>query len=264
MLILLRKFRFIIYVLGLLLIPLLVGGCADTSVMVGEKSTSDLPTVVEAYLREYQPGPEPRLFQTTYLYDRNGELLAEIFGEGRRTWVSLERISPFLIDATVATEDASFFSNSGIDPMRIAKAALDNWRNDEVTSGASTITMQLARNLFMGPEQRYDPSMDRKLLEVGLAQRLTETFTKNELLEMYLNLLNYGNLAYGPEAAAQTYFRKPASDLTLAEANLRFGLDRLGQGYYHDAKRFLSLSQVHAQKAFDGSPPERCAKRVDS
>jgi len=220
----LRDFRSTISVLILLLAVLLAGGCANTSVMVGAKSTSDLPVAVEEYLRQYQPGPEPRLFQTTYLYDRNGQLLAEIFGEGRRTWVSLERISPFLIDATVATEDASFYSNSGVDPMRIAKAALDNWRNDEVVSGASTITMQLARNLFIGPEQRYDPSMDRKLLEVGLAQRLTETFTKDELLEMYLNLLNYGNLAYGPEAAAQTYFRKPAADLTPAEASFLAGI----------------------------------------
>ncbi len=79
-------------------------------------------------------------------------------------------------------------------------------RRAQVVSGASTITMQLARNLFMGPDQRYAQSMDRKLLEAGLAQELTTLFRKDELLEMYLNLLNYGHLTYGPEAASQVYF----------------------------------------------------------
>jgi penicillin-binding protein 1C len=207
-----------------LLITQLLAGCSVASDMVGEPPASDLPDIVEQYLREYQPGPLPRLFQTTYIYDRNGELLAEIFGEGRRTWVSLDRVSPYLVDATVTTEDATFYSNLGIDPVRVAKAALDNWRQNEIVSGASTITMQLARNLFLGPDQRYDASMDRKVLEAGLAQRLTSTFTKDELLEMYLNLLNYGNLAYGPEAAAQTYFGKPAADLTIGEATFLAGI----------------------------------------
>ena len=84
--------------------------------------------------------------------------------------------------------------------------------------------MQLARNLFLGPDQRYDQTMDRKMLEAGLAQELTTLFTKDELLEMYLNLLNYGHLAYGPEAASQVYFGKPAADLTLAEATLLAGI----------------------------------------
>jgi penicillin-binding protein 1C len=136
----------------------------------------------------------------------------------------LESISPELIRATVATEDASFYQNSGIDPLRIVASFVRNAQAGEIVSGASTITMQLARNLFLGPEQRYDQTLDRKVLEAGLAQELTELYTKDELLEMYLNLLNYGNLAYGPEAAAQTYFGKSASDLTLAEASFLAGI----------------------------------------
>ena len=93
-----------------------------------------------------------------------------------------------------------------------------------MVSGASTITMQLARNLFMGPDQRYAQSMDRKLLEAGLAQELTSLFSKDELLEMYLNLLNYAHLTYGPEAASQIYFGVSAADLTLAQASLLAGL----------------------------------------
>ncbi len=179
---------------------------------------------VEAYLQQYQPGPQPRLFQTTRLYDRRGALLAELWDEGRRTWTPLVQISQHLIDATIAAEDASFYVNAGIDPARIAGAALQNVQQGEIVSGASTITMQLARNLFLGPEQRYDQNFDRKLLEAGLAQELATLFSKDEVLEMYLNLLNYGHLAYGPEAAAQVYFAKPASDLNLAESALLAGI----------------------------------------
>jgi len=192
--------------------------------MVGDRPASRLPVVVEAYLQKYQPGPLPRLFQTTYLYDRNGIQLAELFEEGRRTWVGLGLISPNLVNATIATEDDSFYSNMGIDPLRMVAAAWQNQQEGEIISGASTITMQLARNLFLRPEERFDPSMDRKVLEVGLAQELYTSYTKAEVLEMYLNLLNYGNLAYGPEAAAQTYFSKSAAELDLAEATMLAGI----------------------------------------
>lgn len=191
---------------------------------LGPRAAADPLTAVESYLQQYQPGPLPRVFQTTRLYDRHGALLAELFDEGQRTWAPLERISQHLIDATVATEDATFFVNNGVDPVRIAGALLNNLQTGEITSGASTITMQLARNLFLGPDQRYDQSVDRKLIEVGLAQELTTLYSKAELLEMYLNLLNYGNQTYGPEAAAQRYFGKLAADLTQAEAALLAGI----------------------------------------
>ncbi len=126
----------------------------------------------------------------------------------RRVWVSLDKVSPHLIDATVAVEDATFFTNPGVGAGRIAGAAIQNLQEGGIVSGASTITMQLARNLFLGVDQRYDQSFDRKVLEAGLAQELTDLYDKDELLEMYLNLLNYGQLAYGPEAAAQVYFGK--------------------------------------------------------
>jgi penicillin-binding protein 1C len=209
----------------LLMFILITSACfGKAQEMVGARPASRLPAVVETYLQTYQPGPLPRLFQTTYLYDRNGVQIAELFGEGRRTWIALNRMSPHLINATIATEDASFYDNMGIDPLRIAVAAWQNHQSGEIISGASTITMQLARNLFLGPEERYNPNMDRKVLEVGLAQELTTRYTKAEILEMYLNLLNYGNLAYGPEAAAHTYFGKAAEDLDLAEATLLAGI----------------------------------------
>lgn len=207
-----------------LLMALLLSACQPANQSIGPRPALELSAVVEAYLQQYQPGPLPRLFQTTYLYARDGTLLAELYDEGRRAWAGIGDISPHLINATIATEDATFFTNTGIDPARIAGAALQNLEEGDVVSGASTITMQLARNLFLGFEERYDQNLDRKILEAGLASELTTAYSKNELLEMYLNLLNYGHLTYGPEAAAQVYFGKSAADLTLAEATLLAGI----------------------------------------
>ncbi|MDI9549017.1 MAG: transglycosylase domain-containing protein [Chloroflexota bacterium] len=214
----------------LLVFALLLAGCGSLNLfggraeLIGERKAEDPMAAAEAYMRQYQPGPLPRVFQTTRIYDRRGRLLAETFGEGRRVWVSLDKVSPHLIDATVAVEDATFFTNPGVDAGRIAGAAIQNLQEGGIVSGASTITMQLARNLFLGVDQRYDQSFDRKVLEAGLAQELTDLYDKDELLEMYLNLLNYGQLAYGPEAAAQVYFGKSAADLTAAEAALLAGI----------------------------------------
>ncbi len=209
----------------LLVLALLLAGCVPMATnQLGERPAADPLDAVEAYLQRYQPGPARRVFQTTRLYDRHGTLLAERWDEGRRTWVGLDHISQHLIQATIATEDATFYINTGVDAARIFGAAFRNAQEGEITSGASTITMQLARNLFLGPDQRYSQDMDRKMLEAGLAQELTTLFTKDELLEMYLNLLNYGHLAYGPEAASQVYFGIPVAELTLAQATLLAGI----------------------------------------
>ncbi len=208
---------------GLLALALLLAGCAPPN-QLGGRPAASVQESAEIYLQRYQPGPLPRIFESTHVVDRHGAPLAELWEEGRRTWVPLEAISQHLIDATIATEDATFYVNLGVDPARIAGAALQNAQQGGVVSGASTITMQLARNLFLGPDSRYAVNMDRKMLEAGLAQELTSLFSKDELLEMYLNLLNYGHLAYGPEAASQVYFAKPAAELTLAEATLLAGI----------------------------------------
>ena len=208
---------------SLILLALGLSGCAATQ-SIGPRPAPDVLGATEAYLQRYQPGTMPRVFQTSRYFDRQGRLLAERWEEGRRTWVGLDRISPHLLNATIAAEDSTFYSNTGVDPMRIAGAALQNAQEGGVVSGASTITMQLARNLFLGPDDRYTQTVDRKMSEAGFAQELTAQFSKDELLEMYLNLLNYGQLAYGPEAAAQAYFGKSAADLTLAEAAILAGI----------------------------------------
>jgi penicillin-binding protein 1C len=221
-------------VLSIFFATMLLVGCDDIGAYPGayalpgstidSRVAEQTMAVVEEYLQTYQPGPTPRLFQTTRLTDRNGVLIAELMGEGRRTWIPLDQVSPFLIQATIATEDASYYENNGIDVWRIAGALLRNIQSGTVVSGASTITMQLARNLFVAPEKRDEETVDRKLLEAGIAQELTDLYSKDEILEMYLNLLNYGQLTYGPEAAAQVYFGKSAADLTLGEASMMAGL----------------------------------------
>jgi penicillin-binding protein 1C len=201
----------------------LLGSSSRTTLLGTERAETPL-AAAEAYMRQYQPGELPRVFQTTRIFDRHGVLIGEMFGEGRRTWVPLDQIAQTLQDATVAVEDATFYTNPGVDAKRIAGAALQNLQEGEIVSGASTITMQLARNLFLGPDQRYDQSVDRKVLEAGIAQELNDLYSKEEILEMYLNLANYGQLAYGPEAAAQVYFGKHAAELTMAEATMLAGI----------------------------------------
>jgi len=198
---------------------------SDPVAMLGERPPGSVKDAAEYYLQLFQPGDQlPRIFETTHIYDRKGVLLAEIFDEGRRTWVGLDRISPYLINATIATEDSTFFFNSGIDARRIVGAAIQNAEAGGVVSGASTITMQLVRALFLLPGSRYQQSMERKSVELELARQLPARFSKAEILEMYLNLANYGHLTYGPEAAAQVYFDKSAADLSLAEATLLAGI----------------------------------------
>ena len=180
--------------------------------------------IAEAYIASYQPGPLPRIFEHSIITDRNGAVLGEWIDEGRRTWIPLGRISPNVVDAMVATEDSSFFLNQGIDMRRLLGAIVQNAASGDIVSGASTLTMQLARNLFFVPDVRFDQSVERKSYETLIAQDLTRLYTKDELLEMYLNLVNFGHRAYGVEAAAQTYFGKAAADLTLAEASLIAGI----------------------------------------
>jgi peptidoglycan glycosyltransferase len=169
-------------------------------------------------------------FQTTRIFDRNGTLLYELFGDGKRTPVKLADISPLLINATVAIEDKTFFQNKGVDYEGIAKALIRSFSAGEVTGGASTITQQLIKRVVLTDEERNE-TWQRKLKEAVLAQELTRRYSKNEILELYLNEIYYGSLAYGVEAASQVYFGKPAKDLNLAQAALLAGLPQLPNAY---------------------------------
>ncbi|MBN1992165.1 MAG: penicillin-binding protein 1C [Anaerolineae bacterium] len=165
-------------------------------------------------------------FATTQILDREGNLLWEIVDPtgGRRTYVPLAQISPYLKNATVATEDRFFYLNVGVDPIAIARAVYYNVSEDRIVSGASTITQQLAKMILLTPEERVEQSYARKIKEAVLAVEINRRYTKDQILEIYLNQIYYGNLAYGIEAAAQTYFGKSAGELTLPEAAMLAGL----------------------------------------
>jgi 1A family penicillin-binding protein len=176
------------------------------------------------------PSPD-RLYEqtataTTRIYDRYGRLLYEILDphSGAHTPIPLDQVPEACVDATIATEDASFYRNPGVDGWAIVRALWINLRGGEILSGGSTITQQLARNVLLSPEERTEVSLERKLRETILAWRLARTYTKDEILTLYLNETYYGNLAYGIEAAARTYFAKSAADLDLAECALLAGL----------------------------------------
>ena len=165
-----------------------------------------------------------RNFESSFIHDRYGEILYESFREGRRTYVALEDIPPALIDATLAIEDDSFYSNPGIDVAATLRAFLQYVGLARGSSGGSTITQQLVRNLLFTPERRAERSIDRKLEEIALAMVLTQRKGKDEILELYLNEIYYGNLAYGAQAAASTFFNKDVSRVTLGEPARLAGL----------------------------------------
>lgn len=155
------------------------------------------------------------------LYDDRGGLLREVLsGEaGWSTWVPLQQMGPDLAAAVVAVEDKRFYHHPGIDPLAILRAAWLNLRQREVVSGGSTLTMQLARQLYRLPRRWY-----AKPLEALLALRLEVWLSKPEILEQYLNRAPFGNQLFGVEAASRTYFQRPARLLSLAEAAFLAGL----------------------------------------
>ena len=161
-----------------------------------------------------------QLFQTTTIHDRRGRPLGELLGEGRRRVVPPEDIPQVVKIAVVAAEDATFYDNPGVEVRAIARAIWSNWRGGEVVSGASTITQQLVKNALLTPEETYE----RKLREAVLAWQISQRFSKDEILGLYLNQNHYGGLTYGVAAAAEAYFDKDLADVTLAEAAMLVGL----------------------------------------
>ncbi|WP_315787969.1 transglycosylase domain-containing protein [Fischerella sp. JS2] len=158
--------------------------------------------------------------ETTYIYDINGKLLMRIHGEANRQVVSLNKISPYLKRAILASEDSHFYEHNGINPTGVGRAALANWAAGEVREGGSTITMQLVKNLFLSQKRAFT----RKIAEAVLAIRLEQVLTKDEILEMYLNQVYWGHNNYGVQTAARTYFKKSAQNLTLGESAMMAGL----------------------------------------
>lgn len=166
--------------------------------------------------------------KTTMLYDDKEQVVARLHAEENRTEVKLDKVPQDLIDAFVSTEDKDFYKHHGVNFKGIARAALYNIQSRDLTGqGASTITQQLARNAFLSFDKRWE----RKVKEIIIAFKLEAAYSKDEILCMYLNKINFGAGAYGVQAAANTYFGKDVSQLNLAECALLAGLPQSPSAY---------------------------------
>jgi len=168
----------------------------------------DLPD--EETVKNYRPT------LTSEVLDPQGNILAQYFREENRLWVPLQDISPYLIDAVVVAEDDTFFQHKGLNYREIFNAMIDDLKRWRFARGASTITQQLARNAFLTRKK----SLARKMKEVLLAIRIESTLTKQRILELYLNEVEWGDSIYGAEAASRYYLDKHVSELSLEESAL--------------------------------------------
>jgi len=194
----------------------LVAGIGGTAAVFAYGSSCDLDS-----LHELQIG------QNTFVYAADGTLLGSIPAERNRQPVTAAGMSLWIRKATIAIEDRRFFEHGGVDVEGIARAAVADIRAGRVVEGGSTITQQLVRNLYISRER----TVQRKLKEACLAAKLDGAWTKHRILTTYLNQVFFGNQAYGIEAAAQTYFSKPARELTLADSALLAGLTKAPSVY---------------------------------
>ncbi len=196
-------------------------------------SFRNLPDV--RVLRGYVPT------ETSYIYDIKGKELASLHGEANREVVKLDKISPNLKRAVLAMEDSHFYMHHGINPNSIGRAILMNLENKSVVEGGSTLTQQLVKNLFLRPEAKFS----RKVAEAVLAIRVEQIFTKEQILEMYLNQIYWGHNNYGIQTAAQSYFGKTADKLNLAESAMLAGIIQSPEDY----SPFVKLERAKERQA---------------
>ena len=200
-----------LFLLLFLLILLLIGLASAGVAWYVVKISADLPTMVDV--------ANPKSSVASVLYDRNDKVIARLFIENR-TPLPLHRISPWLVKAVLAAEDSSFYQHGGIRIGSIMRALWIDIVEKGKVQGASTITQQLARNLFLTQER----SIARKAKEIIIAMRMEKLYSKDKLLELYLNTINFGRGAWGAETAARTYFGKSAAELDIAQSSILAGL----------------------------------------
>ncbi|OAT85197.1 transglycosylase domain-containing protein [Desulfotomaculum copahuensis] len=200
-----------------LLFLLTVSGCLLTGIWIVYISARDLPVINTAALRPFTP---------TAVYDANGRLVARL-GDKKVIPVSYAQLSPVVKNTFLAAEDIRFYQNRGIDLRSIARSAWHDLITLSPSQGASTITEQLAKDVFLTP----DRTIKRKVQEIMLGFELTHRYSKDEILEMYLNKIYLGDGVYGIGAAARAYFNKDVNQLTLPEAALLAGLPQAPSAY---------------------------------
>ncbi|HEV3233846.1 MAG TPA: transglycosylase domain-containing protein [Candidatus Dormibacteraeota bacterium] len=211
--------------------------------MAWSSYTADLPSV-------YELGTAS-LSQVTRIYASDGTTLIEERYRENRTVVPLSGISQALQDATIAVEDRDFYAHKGFDLPRIAGAAMYDLTHGSATQGASTITMQVVKNTVLPPDSGSAPSIDWKVKELILASEVEDRYSKEQILALYLNSIYYGRSAYGIEAAAETYFQRPATELTLAEAAFLAGLPQSPARYDTSTPAGLAAARARQRVVLD-------------
>ena len=200
---------------------------------------------------------------STKVYDDQGEIFSQFFIE-RRELTSLERVPQHLIDGFISIEDKRFYSHWGVDILRFFKMILINIVNMRIVQGGSTITMQLARNMFLTMEQ----TIMRKLKEIALATRIERAYTKDEILEMYFNQINFGQGHYGVATAAEYYFSKDISELNLTECALLVALPKSQERYspYKNPELAIQRRNLVLKKMLENKKisPEEYAEAVNA
>lgn len=200
-------------------------------------------TIVSIYMVCFLLGPPPLAHeQPTIYYAGTGEILAEETGLEKRIWVDLDHISPEVIDATIAIEDQHFYEHHGFDLKRIIGALWKNITSFSLKEGASTITQQYARNLFLSHEKTWS----RKIKEAFYTIRLEMFYTKEEILAGYLNMIYFGHGIYGIESASRYFFDKHADELSLAEAAMLIAIPK-GPTYYSPLNNSKNANQRQQQ-----------------
>ena len=205
----------------MLLVLVLLVGVSGTGLVVGiAKAYVDTAPVLDLSQFDQQS-------QTSFIYDRNGNLITDFKGSENRIHASLDEIPERLQNAFIAIEDTRFREHNGVDVKRIVGAFVYNFTGSGSTQGGSTITQQLIKQTILTSEQTYK----RKIQEAYLALQLETVYTKDQILEEYLNVIYLGNSSYGVKVAAQDYFGKDLSELTIRECAMLAGLNKNPYGY---------------------------------
>jgi len=226
----------------LIMLLLLVSVAAAFGIFIVLYYINTLPT-----LEELSPSP---VAQTSKVYAIDGSLITEFHAEENREIISFNDMSPNIINAIVAIEDKRFFEHQGVDYIRIIGAFIADIKAGDLAQGASTITQQYVKNIYFTPEKTFR----RKINEALIAIQIERNYTKNKILEMYLNTVNFGSGAYGIEKASETYFGVDAKDLSIQQAALLAGLVRAPEIYspFNDieqaeSRRNIVLKLMHEQ-----------------
>lgn len=219
-------------------LPRIFAGCLSVFVLLGVVGIAIAFTAYSSLTASLIPRLETirnrTTFETSRLYDRNGQVLYEFFGDGKRTKVPLQRISPYLINGTISIEDKTFYTNPGVDYVGIARGVFGSLTAGSIVGGGSTISQQVIKQVVLTEQERafdLETRVRRKIVEIVLAQELSNQYSKDDILELYLNEVYYGNLAYGIEAASNTYFKTTAANLALHQAAFLAGMPQLPNVY---------------------------------